>query len=196
MSDPRPARRPGGRTARIRADVHRAVDELLREQPATELTIARIAERSGVHLGTLYRRWGSADGILVDVVGERLTARSPVPDTGDFSRDMETYAREAAEDLSGPEGILFLRALVAVRLGNDTEDDLPPTLAHRFDEMQAMLDRAAARGVDVPSAQDVFEIIIAPLVAGLLFGTEPSGPDATARLVDRLHRLTGHRAVG
>ncbi|WP_245877229.1 helix-turn-helix domain-containing protein, partial [Streptomyces glaucescens] len=42
-----------------------AVEELLREQPLAQLTIAQIAERSGVHQGTLYRRWQSLDGLLL-----------------------------------------------------------------------------------------------------------------------------------
>ncbi|MGP4085757.1 hypothetical protein [Streptomyces sp. KR55] len=131
--------------------------------------------RSGVHLGTLYRRWGGVDGIVLDVVGDRLASRSPVPDTGDFTPDMETYARQAADELSGADGILFLRALVAVRLGNDTEDELPPILARRFDEMQAMLDRARTRS---RRAQRTGRLRghHRPLVAGLLFGMEPRAP--------------------
>lgn len=52
-----------------------------------------------------------------------------------------------------------------------------------------MLDRAAARGEHPPTAQDVFELVIAPLYAGLLFDTEPSGPEAVDRLLDRLSRF-------
>jgi hypothetical protein len=37
--------------------------------------------------------------------------------------------------------------------------------------------------------EEVFEVVIAPLVAGLLFGTEPQGPEAVGHLLDRLNRL-------
>src|SRR4051812_6853411 len=41
--------RPGGRSARIRVAVHRAVEELLAEGPAEALTIPLIAAHAGVH---------------------------------------------------------------------------------------------------------------------------------------------------
>ncbi|MER6679889.1 TetR/AcrR family transcriptional regulator [Streptomyces olivaceoviridis] len=190
MADRSPTSRPGGRTARVRADVHGAVQSLLRDQSVAELTIAQIAERSGVHLGTLYRRWGSLDGILLDVVTERLSQSSPMPDTGTLGEDLKEYARQAASDLAGPEGKLLLRTLVAVRLGND-EAGLPPALSRRFDELGELLDRAAARGENPPTVQEVFEVVIAPLVAGLLFDTQPQGPKAVDHLLDRLDRITG-----
>jgi AcrR family transcriptional regulator len=191
MTDPElpRARRPGGRSARVRADVHAAVEALQSEHPMGEITMARIAERSGVHLGTLYRRWGSLDGVLLDVVSERLTARSPVPATGDYPNDLREYARQAAEDLAGPEGVLLLRTLVSVQL--DDGRSLPPALSRRFDDLQDMLDRAAGRGETVPTSEEVFELVIAPLCASLLFGTDP--PDVH-RLVERVDLVAAHAA--
>ncbi|MER5476807.1 TetR/AcrR family transcriptional regulator C-terminal ligand-binding domain-containing protein [Streptomyces sp. NPDC002734] len=174
----------------MRADVHGAVGALLRERPVGELTIAQIAERSGVHLGTLYRRWGTLEGILLDVVTEQFDQSSPMPDTGTLAEDLRVYAREAAEDLAGPQGELLLRTLVAVRLGADGATEPPPAVTRRFDELGKLLDRAAARGENPPSVQEVYEVVIAPLVAGLLFGTEPQGPEAVDGLLDRLDRLT------
>jgi AcrR family transcriptional regulator len=170
--------------------VHGAVESLLRERPVAELTIAQVAERSGVHLGTLYRRWGTLDGILLDVVTEQLSQSSPMPDTGSLAEDLERYAREAAEDLAGPQGMLLLRTLVAVRLAADGKAEPPPALTRRFDELGELLERAAARGENPPSVEEVFEVVLAPLVAGLLFGTEPQGPEAVGHLLDRLDRLT------
>jgi AcrR family transcriptional regulator len=177
--------RPGGRTARVRADVLRAIDELALEQPLAQLTLAQIAERSGVALGSLYRRWGSLDGLLLDAVSERLTTRSRVRDTGDLRTDLEDYVRRAAEDIGGPDGKLLLRTLVAARLGQPGME-LPPALSRRYEEVQEMLDRAKARGEDPPTLHEIMEIVIAPLYTALLFGAEPSTP---AVLVDRLLAL-------
>ncbi|MFI1730456.1 TetR/AcrR family transcriptional regulator C-terminal ligand-binding domain-containing protein [Streptomyces acidicola] len=191
MTDQPTARRPGGRTARVRADVHQAVEELARTKPLSELTLAQVAERSGVHLGTLYRRWKTLDGLLLDVVDEHLSA--PMPDTGTLREDLERYARRAAEDVAGPVGKMLLHTLVAIRLGGDDDgtDKLPPALRKRFADLRAVLDRATARGETAPTVQEVFEIVLAPLYASLLFGTEPSGPKAVGPLVDRLMHLTG-----
>ncbi|MBY8887084.1 TetR/AcrR family transcriptional regulator [Streptomyces sp. PTM05] len=191
MTDQPTPRRPGGRTARVRTDVHRAVEELARAHPLSELTLAQVADRSGVHLGTLYRRWKTLDGLLLDVVNERLSA--PMPDTGSLREDLERYARRAADDLAGPVGTMLVQTLVAIRREDDGGglDKLPPALARRFDDLEAVLDRAAARGEDVPSVQEVFEVVLAPLYAAVLFGIGPSGPAAAGPLVERLTRLVG-----
>lgn len=52
-----PARRPGGRTARTRAQVHDAVVAQLMEHGYDELTVDAVAARAGVHRTTVYRRW-------------------------------------------------------------------------------------------------------------------------------------------
>ncbi|GAA1685881.1 TetR-like C-terminal domain-containing protein [Streptomyces yatensis] len=190
MTEEPTLRRPGGRTARVRADVHRAVEELVRTQPLPELTLTQVAERSGVHLGTLYRRWKTLDGLILDVVNEHLSA--PMPDTGSLWEDLDRYVRRAAEDVAGPVGKMLLQTLTAIRLEADGGgvEKLPPALTKRFDDLRTLLDRAAARGENAPSALEVFEIVLAPLYAALLFGVGSSGPDATGPLLDRLKRLT------
>ncbi len=65
--------RPGGRSARVRAAVHRAVGELLADEPAEALTIPAIAARAGVHATTVYRRWGSVAQLLADVATSRFS---------------------------------------------------------------------------------------------------------------------------
>ncbi|MEV1246343.1 TetR family transcriptional regulator [Nonomuraea sp. NPDC050022] len=59
-----PVRRPGGRSARVRTAVHEAVLDLLRKEDWDSLSLARVAERSGVHQATLYRRWGTLGALI------------------------------------------------------------------------------------------------------------------------------------
>lgn len=71
MTDPtatRPDRRPGGRTARIRAQVLDAVRAELTEGGHEGLTMEGVATRAGVHRATVYRRWRDVGGLLVDVI--------------------------------------------------------------------------------------------------------------------------------
>uniref|UniRef100_UPI000B1D4F1A TetR/AcrR family transcriptional regulator n=1 Tax=Streptomyces atriruber TaxID=545121 RepID=UPI000B1D4F1A len=51
-------RRPGGRTARTRAAVRDAVLSGLADHGYPGLTVEYVADHSGVHKTTLYRRWG------------------------------------------------------------------------------------------------------------------------------------------
>ncbi|MGV9933734.1 hypothetical protein ACWDY4_24575 [Streptomyces olivaceoviridis] len=56
---------------------------------------------------------------------------------------------------------------------------MPPALLRRFGDLRAALDRAAARGEKVPSAQEFFDVVLAPMYAALIFGTQ-SGIRRTA----------------
>ena len=53
-----PQSRPGGRSARVQATVHQAVQLLLARMPREALTFPLIAAEAGVTPSTLYRRWG------------------------------------------------------------------------------------------------------------------------------------------
>jgi AcrR family transcriptional regulator len=184
-------RRPGGRSARVRAAVHTAVTDLVAEQPWGELNIPVVAQRSGVHQATIYRRWGTMSGLLNDVVAEQLARAAPVPDTGTFRGDLERYAAEAAGHVAGPLGTLVLRtAMSDLEPGPRTADD--PAVAARRRRLQPMLDRAAARGEHPPSIADLEELLLAPLYFRALFGV-PLRPGETQRLVDRLLALTASR---
>ena len=58
------SRRPGGRTARTRAAVMRAVIGELIDNGYAGATVERVAVRAGVAKTTIYRRWRSMDGLL------------------------------------------------------------------------------------------------------------------------------------
>ncbi|MEV8633301.1 TetR/AcrR family transcriptional regulator C-terminal ligand-binding domain-containing protein [Streptosporangium sp. NPDC051023] len=182
-----PARRPGGRTARVRTAVHEAVLELLREEEWDDVSIAQVAERSGVHQATIYRRWGTLSGLIDDVVYERLSQGSPVPDTGTLRGDIEAYALQVAEDVSGPLAALLMRAGMVGSRGPEGET----FLINRGVQLQAMLDRAAARGEQPPTLLELMEVIIAPLYYHAIFFNRPAGPDHARSLVDRLLSLRG-----
>ena len=66
--------RPGGRSARVRDAVHKAVVELLADGEI-DVAIPKIAERAGVNPTSIYRRWGSRDHLLLDAAVTRLRKR-------------------------------------------------------------------------------------------------------------------------
>lgn len=185
MVTPRQAlQRPGGRSARIRQQVHRAVVELLHEHHGDDLTIALVAERSGVHQATIYRRWGSVSGLLTDVVAAGPAQTSPLPDTGSLRGDLQRYAVQVAESLSGPTGVLLLRAAVS-NLRPQPNRGPAPMLAERLPQLEEMLDRARQRGEAAPTVDELLELVVAPLYFHALFAT-PATPDHAHRLVERL----------
>lgn len=102
--------RPGGRTARVRAEVLRATRELLTQQGASAMRMELIAERSGVHRSTLYRRWKRPAGIIADLADD-IAGTIAVPDTGDLGQDLRQLAGRLAHQLDGDGGAL-VRALL------------------------------------------------------------------------------------
>ncbi|MEU8402459.1 TetR-like C-terminal domain-containing protein [Nonomuraea sp. NPDC048892] len=179
------ARRPGGRSARVRAAVHQAVVDLLREEDWDELSLPRVAELSGVHQATLYRRWGTVNDLINDVVTEQLAQGSPVPDTGTLRGDLEAYAVNLADGVAGPLGTLFLRAAMVGSRGPDGDT----YMIERAADLQAMLERAAARGERPPTLLELMEVVIAPLYYHAFFFNRPIGHDHARALVDRLLAL-------
>src|SRR5690242_10569479 len=98
------ARRPGGRSARVRAAVHQAVTDLIAERGYGNFTVGEVAARAGVADTSVYRRWGNLEALLMDVAITWLTTQSPIPDTGSLAGDLRAYAANVARDVAGPDG--------------------------------------------------------------------------------------------
>jgi AcrR family transcriptional regulator len=171
-----PVPRPGGRTARVRAAVHRAALDLLGDHDWDQLSLPVVAQRAGVHPATLYRRWGTIPALLDDVVTEQLSRASAVPDTGSLRGDLEGYAVQAARDVAGPLGIVFLRA-ATLATRSDQARPPPPYMARRGAQLQV----------------ELLEVVLAPLYFHALFFNRPATADHARALVDRLLTLTHHR---
>ncbi|MFD9635714.1 TetR/AcrR family transcriptional regulator [Streptomyces violascens] len=187
MNERQRARRPGGRSARVAAEVHQAVTGLISERGYGNFTVGDVAARSGVADSSIYRRWGNLETLLTDVALTRLNAQSPMPDTGSLAGDLRAYAAQVAREITGPDGLLLVRLAVALssigQQGLQARDDLRD---ERTRQLQSMLDRARDRGEHAPGALDVLDHIMAPMYIRVLFGMGPLTPDYVDGLVDRL----------
>jgi AcrR family transcriptional regulator len=173
--------RPGGRSARVRDAVHDAVVELL-AAGEIDVAIPKIAERAGVNPTSIYRRWGSRDNLLLDAAVTRLRATSPIPDTGSLRGDLAGWAEGVERAMRDRRGQILLRALVATMAPDQEPVEY---LRARGDDLQAALDKAAARGEPVPTVDEVLDFVLAPLYLRVLF-RRPVEPGTGARLVERL----------
>ncbi|MEO3827174.1 TetR/AcrR family transcriptional regulator [Actinomadura sp. B10D3] len=187
MEEQQRARRPGGRSARVRAAVHEAVTDLVNERGYGNFTVGEVAGRAGVADTSVYRRWGNLENLLADVVLARLNERSPMPDTGSLDGDLRTYAANVAREITGPDGLAVLRLVIALsgkgQEGLRARDDF---LAERNRQLQSMLDRARERGENPPDALGVLDHVMAPMYIRVLFDVGPLTPDYVDGLVDRL----------
>ena len=187
MNERQRAARPGGRSARVGAQVHQAVTELIGERGYGHFTVGDVAARAGVADSSIYRRWGSLDDLLADVVLTRLNAQSPMPDTGSLEGDLRTYAAAVAREITGPDGPALLHLAVALSgTGQQGVRAREGIRTERTRQLQAMLDRARDRGEDPPDAFGVLDHILAPMYIRVLFGMGPLTPEYVDGLVDRL----------
>ncbi|MFD9433001.1 TetR/AcrR family transcriptional regulator [Streptomyces sp. NPDC060002] len=192
MTEGQKARRPGGRSARVRAAAHQAVTDLVAERGYGNFTVGDVAARAGVADTSVYRRWGTLEALLTDVAITRLTAGSPIPDTGSVAGDLRAYATGVARDISGSDGLAVLRLVVALssagEAGSESRDRF---LAERTRQLQDMLDRARERGERPPDALEVVDHVLAPLYIRILFAAGPLTPVYVDGLVDRLLSFSG-----
>lgn len=184
--------RPGGRSARVRTAVHAAALELLETHPWEELSVPLVAEASGVHQATVYRRWGTMSTLLNDVVNEWSATTASLPDTGSLRDDLQIYAAAVAKSLEEGNVPLILRAVVMeIRPGEPRQASA--AFVERERQLQAMLDRAQARGELTPTLDELLELVVAPLYFYALF-TEPIPEADASRLVERLLDIVAHRS--
>ncbi|MFF5337779.1 TetR/AcrR family transcriptional regulator [Streptomyces sp. NPDC013181] len=187
MSEKEPARRPGGRSARVAAQVHQAVTELIGERGYGNFTVGDVAARAGVADSSVYRRWGNLETLLGEVALTRLNARSPMPDTGTLAGDLRTYAAQVAREITGPDGPAVLHLAVALAgTGEQGDRAREGVRTERTRQLQSVLDRARERGEEPPDAFEVLDHILAPMYIRVLFGMDGLTPEYINGLVNRL----------
>lgn len=180
-------RRPGGRAARVRADVLRATSELLMEVGYARMTVEDVATRSGVHKTTVYRRWPTKAELVYDAVSEQSAEAIPVPDTGNLLDDLRIFAREVAANIGSEGGSRRSRSIVAAAT---TSDELTRAMqafwAERLAASATIAERAIERGELPPEADPnlIIESLIGPLWIRLLLTGEPITDDLADRAAE------------
>jgi AcrR family transcriptional regulator len=178
--------RPGGRTAKTKAAVFEAVNELVAERGHANVSMTDIAERAGVAATSLYRRWGDVRVLVMEVATGQLMRDHPLPDTGSLVGDLRKWARTIAAGLKDPAGSSFFQAFVATAMPEGAAGEMrTAAMQARIDQITTMLERARKRGEKPPTLADVMDHLLAPLYARALFGT-PASEAFAEKLVERL----------
>ncbi|MFE0177237.1 TetR/AcrR family transcriptional regulator C-terminal ligand-binding domain-containing protein [Streptomyces sp. NPDC059002] len=169
-------RRPGGRTARTRAAVRDAVLSGLADHGYPGLTVEYVADHSGVHKTTLYRRWGSLEGMVADALDMAGEDAWVPPDTGSLEGDLRELAREVVDSFSDSAAASAPTAFVAAAFQSQrAADALHAFYAERFTRCEAVVARAVERGeadTDVDAAALV-RAVSAPLLLRVFITREP-----------------------
>ncbi len=151
--------RPGGRTAKVRTAVLEATRAALVEAGFHGLNLDRVAAHAGVGKTTVYRRWGSAAGLVADLLRDMAEQSVPAADTGSLEGDLLANARLIRETLTDPRmGPVFQAVIAAAACDEECASALNGFYATRIREWAPCVERAAGRG-EVPAGTDAAEVI-------------------------------------
>ena len=180
-----PARRTGGRSARVRTAVLDSTLIALLAHGLDDLSITEIARRAGVHPTSIYRRWGGKANLALDAVLSQIEMEIQTPHTGSLRGDLLALLRDVAAFLRTPLGELLLRIAVM--------RDLPEYEAaragfwlERFRVGTVILETARDRGELRPDVDPLLalEALVAPMHLRLLLTREPLDDEVLTACVD------------
>jgi len=183
--------RTGGRSTLVVAAVRSAVESLVAELGAENVTIALVAERAGVNATSIYRRWGDLATLINEVAAYRLDPERPLPDSGDLETDIRAWAHELATHFGAPANASLLRAGAA--LANSGPSDCTLNRRAEAGVLVARPGQRSEREHDdtVPTADQVINYIVAPITYRAIFAPEPLQPREVDALVDDLFHAVG-----
>lgn len=169
-------KRPGGRAARVRADVLSATTEILNAVGYEGLTVEDVAAKAGVHKTTVYRRWPTKSELVTDATLVQSAEEIPVPDTGSLLGDLHEFAAQIASTLATEVGGRRSRSLVAAATASEEmAGQMHLFWAERLTLASAIIDRAIDRGEVAEDADKnlIIETLIGPMWVRLLLTGEP-----------------------
>lgn len=179
------ARRPGGRSARVRTRILVATSELVARHGITGFRYEEVAELAGVHKASVYRNWPNRAELVAEALLQHAEELATIADTGDLRRDLVAYLVALAGGLSTPFG----QALeLATRPGHENptvRQAVTRILQRRRDALNARVDLAVQRG-ELPPVDGSFlgELLIGPVRLIVNRGLRPFTETDAGRIVD------------
>jgi AcrR family transcriptional regulator len=166
---PDPARRTGGRSARVRRDVLDAATAILLEEGLDATTVTAVAERSGVHHTSIYRRWGDRAALVRDALLDAVDTAVPIRDAGNLYDELTGMLDDVLALYQSPLGPVLLDAM---RSSDPALEELRRTyFGARLEQCASIAERARRRR-EVSEDVDfrlVFELLMGPILARALF---------------------------
>lgn len=179
------ARRPGGRTARVRSRVLAATAELLAQHGIAGFSYEDVAEAAGVHKTTIYRNWPDRDTLVGEALLEASEDMAPITDTGDLRHDLVEFLTALAESMRSSRGRALWQVSRSAQEDPETRRTATAISEQRVALVQQRVDRAVADGELPPVDGYLFtELLAGPVYAYITRGLRPFTRAEAERIVD------------
>jgi AcrR family transcriptional regulator len=177
-----------GRSARTEKAILDATRELLAEGGVRDLTVERVAARSGVAKTSIYRRWRGKNELALAVLIDMVKNVVATPDYGDTRRELIAFVNAAVKILGST---LMGRVMQGLVSDLATDPDLAGAfqervVAMRVGEVRRLVERGIERG-DLRADTDVeliHELLFGPVYYRLLLSGAPLDKRLAQRIVD------------
>jgi AcrR family transcriptional regulator len=159
----------------------RTVIELVDEAGYDHLRIQDVADRAGVGLATIYRRWPTKQALFIDALRAKTV---DLPDTGDVRADLVTIFELMAAGLQPDKGQLVPGCLV---VGRDEPEILQALRDNALCKMRQHLRRLIGREVGEDDPDLDLRVDMAPgilLHRGMLYGESIEDHKILERMAD------------
>ncbi|GAW47981.1 MULTISPECIES: TetR/AcrR family transcriptional regulator [unclassified Nocardioides] len=191
-------------------EIRDATLEVLAESGYDRLTMDAVATKAKASKATLYRRWSSKEGLVIDAV-EHMRHAADLPDTGALRDDLQALSCGVGGLADTTTVSTFAGVLTALARDPDfaeafRRDFVGPKVA----TSRQLWERAQERGeVHAAVDLDLFESALAGIVLHRMFVTgDVPDPHTIARVIDQIimpaasggpdtqHRLSNRVSVG
>ena len=159
------ARRPGGRSARVRRAVFDATLSQLAERGNQPLTIESVAAAAGVNKTTIYRNWPTKTELILAAAEDRSAAMITTRATGDPERDLVAFLKSVVKNITSPLGRALVMATLTAGDDREVQRARDAFWRHRFAAARDLIRAAVAGGLalDDTEADRYIERLVGPV---------------------------------
>lgn len=155
-------RRPGGRTARVRAQILAATAELVARDGIAGFRYEEVAELAGVHKTSVYRNWPDREELVVEALLQYADDVGSVGDSGELRRDLVDFLMTIAEGLGRP----IARALALATQATSESPAVRRAATRILEERAAALRRRVDLAIDRGELPPVDTSLLGEMISG------------------------------
>lgn len=157
-----PARRPGGRTARVRRRILQAATELIARDGIGGLRYDQVAKLAEVNKTSVYRNWPDRNALVADALAAFGADTAPLHDSGDIDADLADFLEALAAATASPQGRALLNVVTSARQNPELRAVVDEVFERRLSTLDHRLKTAIERG-ELPPVDSTF---LAEMLAG------------------------------